>query len=220
MKPSSSRSLLLACVAVVTGGFFVTGCQTAKSPALAQGSAASTSIQSAADTVLAARGQINTTLAALRNLTERPADIPAQYKVVQQQIAALAASSAKIASAADAMRTKGDAYLADWAKQIAAIGDADLRSAAFERRAEVATKLQAIFQDYQKVKSDFAPFEKSLADIQRSLGSDLSAKGLETVKPYVAKAGVAAEPLKASLDKLSADFRAAGLALKPGGGAK
>lgn len=220
MKTNSSRSLLVACVFALSGGLAVTGCQSTKSPALAQGTTASASIQTAADSARAALSQINVTLAALRNLTERPGDIPAQYKVVQEQIRALGASSAKISAAADTMRTKGDAYLADWARQVAAISDADLRRAAFERRAEVATKLQAIFQDYQRVKAEFVPFEASLADIQRSLGSDLSVRGLEVVKPYVAKAAAASEPLKASLNKLESDFRAVSLSLQPGGGAK
>ena len=207
--------------ALVLGSFFAasglvfTGCQSG-APALTRGATASDSIQSAADNILTARGQINRTLAALRNLTDRPADIAAQYKVVQKEIAALQATSAQIAASADAMRTKGDAYLADWAKQIATIADKDLRSAAFDRRAEVATKLQGIFQSYQAVKSDFGPFKTSLADIQKSLGTDLSLKGLETVKPFVAKATAASEPLKASLDKLAGEFRAVGLSLQPG----
>lgn len=209
-----SHILLLGSVFAIAG-FVLTGCQSG-APALTRGASASDSIQSAADNILTARSQINRTLAALRNLTERPADIPAQYKVVQQEIAALQATSAKIAASADSMRTKGDAYLADWAKQIAKINDKDLRSAAFERRAEVATNLQGIFRSYQAVKSDFGPFKTSLADIQKSLGTDLSLKGLETVKPFVAKATAASEPLKASLDRLSGEFRSVGLSLQPG----
>ena len=212
---SSHRSVFLAFAVLLTGGGAFTGCQSTKAPALTRGANTSDSIQAAADTISAARGQVNVVLAALRNLTERPGDIPAQYKVVQEQIAALSGSSAKITAAADAMRTKGDAYLSDWARQVAVIGDADLRKAAFERRAEVSRKLQGIFLSYQKVKADFVPFQASLADIQRALGTDLSPKGLETVRPFVTKAGLAAEPLKASLEKLAGEFRAVGLSLQP-----
>lgn len=208
------HALVLGSVFAVAGLTF-TGCQSG-APALTRGASASDSIQSAADDIQAARGQINRTLAALRNLTERPADIPAQYKVVLKEIGALQVTSAKIAASAEAMRTKGDAYIADWARQIATINDKDLRSAAFDRRAEVATKLQGIFQSYQAVRSDFAPFKTALADIQKSLSTDLSLKGLETARPFVAKATAASEPLKASLDKLAGEFRAVGLSLQPG----
>jgi Protein of unknown function (DUF2959). len=218
MKSKFPRLLTFVSAAVLSAGVLTSGCQSQKnSPALIKGTSASSSVQGAADTIVAAREQIDVALAALRNLTGNPADIPAQYQVVQQQLEALAKSSDKIEAAADAMRAKGDAYIADWARQIAAIGDAELRDVAFGRRAEVASKLQEIFKSYQRVKADFVPFEKNLADIQRSLGSDLSQKGLEVVKPYVEKAAAAAEPLKASLDKLADEFRAVGLSLQPGG---
>ena len=206
---ASLSSVLLASLVLL-----LSGCQS-KAPALNQGANASNSIQTAADTIGETRGQINRSLAALRNLTDRPADVPAQYKVAQREIAALRSSAEKIVAAADEMRTKGDAYLADWAKQIATVGDAQLRDAAFARRAEVATQLQGIFQSYQTVKADFVPFLQSLQDIQKSLGSDLSAKGLEAVKPFVAKATANAEPLKQSLDKLANEFRGVGLAIQP-----
>lgn len=211
-----SRSLVLATALALTGVAALTGCKTAKSPALNQGASASESIQSAADSVLAARAQVNVTTAALRNLVDRPQDIPAQYKAVVAELTKLRADSARISTSAAAMRAKGDQYLADWAKQVAVIGSADLRNAAFERRAEVATELQGIFKRYQAVKEAYAPLLASMSDIQTVLGTDLSAKGLETVKPYVAKATAEAEPLKAELDKLAAEFRAVGLSLKPG----
>ena len=210
--PRILLSLLSLFVAI---GGLSTGCQSRKSPALAQGTSASESIQSAAETIVAARVQVKYAVAALRNLTERPGDAVARYKVVEKQLVALEDSAAKIAKAADAMRTKGDAYLADWARQISVIGDPELRTAAFGRRAEVAAKLQNIFRSYQKVQADFVPFRASLADIQRTLGSDLSPKGLEAVTPFVEKAANAAEPLKASLDKLAEEFRAAGVTLRP-----
>ena len=215
---ASIRPLLVASALGLATAFAFTGCQTKpKSTALNQGASASGSIQSAADTIGRARAQVNVTTAALRNLVERPQDIPAQYQTVLNEVKKLRADATQIVKSADDMRAKGDQYLADWAKQIAAIGDADLRNAAFERRAEVATRLQGIFQQYQSVKSAYAPFLDNLTDIQTALSTDLSAKGLEAIRPFVTKATANAEPLKAALDKLATDFRAVGLSLQPGG---
>lgn len=211
------RPLVFGSLFALVGAVMFTGCQSAKSPALSHASSASESIQSASDTILTARAQVNVVTAALRNLVDRPQDIPAQYKTALAELTKLKADAAKISASADAMRTKGDQYLADWGKQVAAIGSADLRNAAFERRAEVAASLQEIFKSYQTVKAAYVPFQTSLAEIQTVLGTDLSAKGLETVKPFVAKATAEAEPLKAALDKLAGEFRAVGLSLQPGG---
>jgi hypothetical protein len=208
----------MACIVVLlAGSVALTGCQSkSHGAALTRGEAAAVSIQSAADTIQTANLQINRTLAALRNLTERPGDVPAQFVVVGREISALEQTASRIMVAADATRAKSDAYLADWGRQVATIGDAQLRGAAFDRRADTAARLQAIFLGYQTVKADYAPFQRSLADIQKALGADLSAKGLEAVRPFVAKATEQAVPLKASLVKLAGDFRAAGLELQPG----
>ncbi len=212
-RPLALRSLLALAAALA-----LTACQSQpRSPALNQGATASGSIQDAADTVQNARRQVNRTTAALRNLVDRPQDIPAQYRTVLAELQRLKSDAAEIDKAADYMRAKGDRYLADWARQISAIGDPDLRNAAFERRSEVAASLQDIFKSHQTVKAAYAPYLAGLADIQAVLGADLGSKGLATVKPFVDKATADAFPLVAALDKLAAEFRSVGLSLQPGG---
>jgi hypothetical protein len=192
------------------------GCQNKPaSPSLNQGAAAADSIHDAAESISALRRQIGLTTAALRNLTDRPGDIAVHYKTVLDQIATLQADAQKISRSADKMRADGDRYLAEWARQIAAIQDPGLRDAAFARRGETATKLQEIFASYQTVKAAYLPYERSLVDIQKVVGSDLTPKGVETVKPYVAKATTDSAPLIAALDKLTAQFREIGVALTP-----
>lgn len=116
-----------------------------RGPALTRAEAVSDSIQAAAETIQSARERINKTLAALRNLTERPGDVPEQYARMRGEIMALNVTAARISEAADAMRRKCDAYLADWGRQVAAIDDPDLRGAALERRAATAGALAEDF---------------------------------------------------------------------------
>ena len=212
-----ARPLVRVSLLTVVGGIAFTGCQTTKSPALNQGASAAASSQSAADAISAARSQVGVTTAALRNLVDRPQDIPAQYKVALAQLSKLKSDSLKISDAAAAMRIKGDAYLADWARQVSTITDPVLRDAAFARRAEISARLQTLYKSYQTAKAAYAPYLASLADIQTVLGTDLSAKGLESVKPFVAKVSAEADPLRAALDQLSADYSAVSFALQPGG---
>jgi hypothetical protein len=213
---STARSLVLVS-ALAVAGLGLVGCQSPKSPALAQGAGASVSIEGAADAIVVARSQISATTAALRNLVDRPQDTAAQYKVVLAELAKLKENTAKIASAADSVRAKGDAYLADWAKQVAVIQNADLREAALTRRGEVSAKLQTIFKSYQDVKAAYVPLETDLANIRAALGSDLSADGLAAIRPFVAQATSHAEPVKDALIKLAGEFRGVASALQPGG---
>ncbi len=211
---SSARSFVLVS-ALAVAGLGLVGCQSTQSPALQQASTASLSIDGAADALIVARSQIAATTAALRNLVDRPQDTAAQYKVVQAELAKLKENTAKIAAAADAVRAKGDAYLADWAKQVAVIPNADLREAALTRRGEVSAQLQTIFKSYQDVKAAYGPLETDLANIRAALGSDLSASGIDAVRPFVAQATNHAEPVKAALLKLAGEFRAVSTALQP-----
>jgi hypothetical protein len=221
LTPVSTMTSLVRSLALVSAltvaGLGLNGCQSTRSPALKQGANASVSSESAAITIDDARAQISATTAALRNLVDRPQDTAAQYKVVLTEFAKLRDHAAKIAAAAESVRAKSDDYLADWAKQVSLIQNAELRSAALNRRGEVSAKLQAVYKSYQDVKAAYAPFEADLANIRAAVGSDLSAAGLVAVRPFVAQATAHAEPVKASMLKLAGEFRAVSAALQPGG---
>lgn len=216
MKTKSSLRIVLPALAALAC-LGLTACQSASSSSasLNQGSDTTDSIQKAADLIDSTRQQVRMTTASLRNLVERPGDATAQYKVAVEQVNKLKADAEKIAASAAKMRAQGDQYLAAWAKQISAIHDADLQNTAFERRGEVAAKLQTISKSYQSVQTAFEPFRQNLADIQTVLGTDLSAGGIESVRPFVAKATANSQPVLQALDKLAQDFRDVGVSLQP-----
>jgi chromosome segregation ATPase len=211
-----ARPFIISAILTCSAALALSGCQSPKSPSLTSAADAVDSIQKAADDIVIARRQVGVTTASLRNLVDRPQDVPAQYKTVNEQIAKLNADAAKIAAAAGKMRDRGDQYLAEWANQIATLQKKEMQNAAFERRGETAEKLQGIFQRYQTVKAAYIPYQTSIHDIQTLLASDLTAKGLEAAKPYVKKATIDAEPLTKALDELAQSFRETGLSLQPG----
>lgn len=211
----NSRSVIVVS-ALALGGFLLTGCQSStKSPALNQGASATASIDTAAGAITAAQKQIDVALASLTSLVQAPQDVPAQYKTVTAEFQKLLDGEAKVTAATAKMREQRDKYLAEWGRQIAAISDPALRDAAFIRRGEVAAKLQGITTSFQQVQASYQPFRKHLVDIKSVLGSDLSAAGLEAVKPFVAKATADAVPLKEALGKLAADFNTISASMKP-----
>ena len=213
----NSRSLLAVSV-LALGGLLLTGCQTnQQSAALNQGASATASIDNAAGAITAAQKQIDVALASLTSLVQTPQDAPAQYKTVTAEFQKLLDGEAKVTAATAKMREQRDKYLAEWGRQIAAISDPALRDAAFIRRGEVAAKLQGITTSFQQVQASYQPFRKHLVDIKSVLGSDLSAAGLDAVKPFLTKATADAVPLKEALGKLAADFNTISASLKPAG---
>lgn len=214
------RPVSLAAALALASAVALTGCQSStvkRSPSLNQGSDASASIQASSELISAAGRQISRTTASLRNLVDRPQDTAAQYQVALAEIARMKADASNIAASVAATRERGDAYLAEWGRKVAAISNPELRDAAFARRAEVATRFQAIYKSYQDVQAAYVPFQTGIAEIQTVLGADLSAKGLAAVRPFVAKVSEDAYPLNTALGKLADDFAAVGNSLQPGG---
>ncbi len=221
MKSNTSLRIVLTSSLLLGAGLGFTGCQSrtagvGKSPALTKASDTSESIRSASDNVQQMRLQMDSTLAALRDLTERPGDIRGQFEEVRREFAALETTSAKVTNSANKMQNQGDAYLRDWGREVATIQNPELRGASFERRDEVAERLERISRNYQEVRSEYAPFRASVMDVITALSVDLSQRGLETARPFVARANDRAEPVKNSLDRLSGDFREVGVSLRPG----
>lgn len=221
MKSKTTLRIVLASSLLAGAGLGFSGCQSrtagvGKSPALAKATSTSESIRSASDNVQQMRLQMDSTLAALQDLTERPGDIRGQFEEVRREFAALEATSAKVTSSANRMQNRGDAYLQDWGREVATIQNAELRGASFERRDEVADRLERISRNYQDVRSEYAPFRASVMDVITALSVDLSQRGLETAQPFVARANERAEPVKESLERLAGDFREVGVSLRPG----
>ncbi len=187
-----------------------------QSPALTKASNTSESIRSASDNVQQMRLQMDSTLAALQELTERPGDIRGQFEEVRREFAALESTSAKVTNSANRMQNQSESYLQDWGREVATIQNAELRGASFQRRDEVAERLERISRNYQEVRTEYAPFRASVLDVITALSVDLSQRGLETARPFVARANERAEPVRESLGRLSEDFRDVGLSLRPG----
>jgi hypothetical protein len=214
----SLASSVCAAAVLLSAGVLSTGCQSSavkQSPALKQGADTATAISKSVDLLASARTQITRTTAALRNLTDRPGDTTAQYKVALDEIAKMNADAATISASVATIRAQGDTYLAEWSRKIAAITNPELRDASFVRRGEVAAQLQAMYKSYQEVRAAYTPFLTGIGEIQTVLGTDLSPKGLAAASPFVAKVSADALPLNAALGKLADNFSTVGNSMQP-----
>ncbi len=217
--PMNAKSFtILATIATSAAMLVFSGCSNSGTSTYKKSENAANSLLSAGDELVKTRSQIDTTLASLDSLVNQPAtNLTAQYQNFVKQFGALEKQAAAVSEAAKTMRTKADTYLSTWGTQVAAIQNPDLRTAALDRRAEVAAQLQKLVADYASAANAYQPLQRSLKDIQQVLGADLTSAGLNTVKPYVSKAAADALPLKQSLDALTAQFKSLSTALKPTG---
>ena len=140
-------------------------------------------------------------------------DLVPRFKTFNTAVGELESTAKHVSGNVADMRGKGNEYLKAWDEQLATIKNEDINSRSAERKKEVQTKFTDIKKSYEETAMAFKPFMANLKDIQTALSTDLTPGGIAAIKPVADKANQEAVPLKASLDKLSGDFKALGLAM-------
>jgi hypothetical protein len=195
-------SVLLAAVA---------GCKTHSNYETA--GATAEGLQASADKIQTAKGQVDSTLAALNDLVNNPTNLPTQYTTFSSAVTGLQASAKDVNDKVTDMRAKGAAYFQAWDEQAAQIKNEDIKSRSEARKKEVQDQFTKVKLSYTEIGDAYRPFMSDLKDIQTALGTDLTAGGVASVKGAAQKANQDAIPLKQAGDELSAHLKDLGAAM-------
>ena len=210
-KPTMNLLTVASSLALVALSAAIVGC---KSSGYEKGNQVAASIQSAADKIAAAPGQIDMTLSNLNSLVSQPqSDLRPQFKQFSSDLAEIESSAKDVASKRKALASKGKEFMAKWDEQLAQIKSEDIKARSQARKEDVTKQLMAIKTSYAETEIAFRPFLTTLQDIQKYLSVDLTQSGVSAIKGDVEKANKTAEPLKASLTKLAGEFKALGLSM-------
>jgi hypothetical protein len=162
---------------------------------------------------------IDQTLANLNDLVANPSpDLRKQFDAFNSSVNDLGANARDVSSQAEAMKANGAAYFAKWDQETAKMQNEDIRHRSEARQLQVSAHFARISQQYDETEAAFKPFMSDLRDVQKFLGTDLTAGGLVAVKGIAAKAASHAVPLQESLGRLSDEFKSLGLSLSPASG--
>ena len=194
----------MALTAFALGLLGVAGCQSA---GYNKSTAAAVSLQTAALEVQAESQALETTIAALDDLVERPAgDLRIQYRAYRTALYRLNAAVDRTESTGNKMRQKNAAYLKSWDEQLAAMSFEHVRQSSEARKAEVSNQLKQIDTRYDDTHTAVGPLVAYLEDIRLALDADLTLAGLAAVKPIVSNAGENAAKVKTALARLSEEL--------------
>lgn len=175
-------------------------------------------MQATANILAATQADVGETLTALNTLMNPTGgDLRSKYNAYTKSLDKLRASARKTEDTANDMRKKGEAYFANWNKEIAEIQNEDIRARSQARQAEVNKRFTEISDLYQKAKAEFKPFMTYLNDINTALGSDLTTAGLQSVRDVVASANAEGTKLQGTIGDLVARFREFGASVSPKG---
>jgi hypothetical protein len=181
-----------------------------------KGAATSKTLEASAAAVGATSQGIYDVLGSLDKLTFKPqGDLRDQYDAFVTATKNFNKSLEKLDVAVAGVKTKADAYFADWTNHVALIQSANLRQLSLDRKAEVSGKLADVTASYDKLKMAIQPFKIDLKDIQTYLDTDLTVGGIATIKDTVAKTKVDAVPLRDAIKQLQASFSNLSAAISP-----
>jgi len=178
------------------------------------------SLAKSSDTIEKGSRLIDQTLANLNDLVSNPSpDLQKQFKAFNSSVDELGSTARDVSRQAEEMKSEGAAYFAKWDEETATMRNEDIRHRSEARQKEVAANFARISGQYDETKTAFLPFMADLRDVQKFLGTDLTAGGLAAVKDIAAKATADSVPVKESIGKLSGEFKSLGLSISATSGA-
>lgn len=173
--------------------------------------AASSSLQKAATEINTQNRAIDATMGALDDLVNKPApDLRPQFTRFDATLDWLIDSSKRAEKAADNANKKSEDYFQSWDKDLSNINYDAVRDQSVSRKTEVSNELNAVNERYRQNQAVVEPLISYLRDIRTSLGVDLTAGGIASVKPLVENAQQNARKVQTALLQLSDDLTASG----------
>jgi hypothetical protein len=137
------------------------------------------------------------------------------FKQFTKSLANLESTAAKAKKRAADVKAQGQAYFANWEKELAQLKNPEIRSLAVQQRA----KLQAAFDSIKTVatplKAQFDPWLSNLQDLQKYLSNDLTISGVDAAKPLFSRTQTEGFEVQKSMDALVAELNTVAAALTP-----
>jgi hypothetical protein len=165
-----------------------------------------TAAKLAVDDTVKSLGQV----AVAADTNPRPA-----FEQFSKSLANLESTAAAAKKRAADMNAAGQAYFANWEKELANLNNPEIKAMATQQRA----KLQATFDSIKKVaeplKAQFDPWLSDLRDLRQYLSNDLTISGVDAAKPLFAKAQAEGFEVQKSMDALVAELNSVAATLTP-----
>jgi SMC interacting uncharacterized protein involved in chromosome segregation len=182
-----------------------------------KGSSTAAGLSESADKISAGKTKIDVALNSLNDMVSNPqVDLVPKFKKFNTAVSDLESTAKHVSDSVASMRGTGKEYFQKWDEQLATIKNEDIKSRSTERKNEVQTKFTNIKKTYEETAMAFKPFMAELKDIQSALSTDLTPGGVTALKGPTDKLNKDSVPLKASIDKLAAEFKDLGVAMSSG----
>ena len=211
MKNGKTLWRMTALVGVSVGAIALTGCA---SRGYVKADAAADSLRVAAEKIHAENQTLKLAVGHLDDMVNRPSsDLRQQFHYYDQAVDQLYDSVEQAEKAVRHSEAKSGQYFAAWDKQLAAMNYEAVQTRGQTRRIAVSNQLENLSHQYRETREAVLPLLAYLEDIRKSLASDLTPGGLESLKEVTANARAGSEKVQVALENLVTGFTSSGSAL-------
>ena len=210
------KSLLLSAglsLSVLTMGSFLVGCKTTGNE---RSEDTRTSMQSVENDILQLKTQLNATSLSLDTLfSPQQADVKQAFEVYSKNARQIQDAGDRFLKHTDAMAARGADYFSEWSKQGENYTNPQIHAISEERRVELATAFSRIAQTSFGVRGALQAYLADIKDIHTFLSTDLTSRGLESMKPSADKAIQDGLTLRTSIEPVLTAVADARLQMSP-----
>jgi hypothetical protein len=139
------------------------------------------------------------------------------FEQYSRAVANLEATAAQARKRSQDMKEHGEAYFAQWEKQLAEVRNEAIRNLAVTRKAKLQDTFNTIAKVAEPLKAQFDPWMSDLKDLQKYLANDLTLAGVDSAKALIAKTRADGVQVQKSLDDLIAELNTVAATLTPAG---
>ena len=137
------------------------------------------------------------------------------FQAYSKAVDNLDSAAANVRKSAQEMQAQGQAYFANWEKQLAAIQNEQIRTLAVQQRAKLQETFASIKRVAEPLKTQFDPWMSDMKDLQKYLSNDLTIAGVDAAKTLITKTQNEGREVQKSMDALVAELNSVAAAITP-----
>jgi len=211
MKPQNeikSGSIVNSVAIIALAALCFAGC--ASNP-YRKGDAAAVSLQNAASEVQGQSRALEVAMGTLDDLVNKPEpDLKPQFKRFSKAVNHLAAYASRNNRSEARVSKKSAVYFEEWNKQIATMNYEVVRARSQARKDEVTKYFDSVDKRYREAQDAMGPLLSYLYDVRKALDTDLTQRGVESIKPIAIKARENADKVQLALGRLTTELTDSG----------
>lgn len=143
----------------------------------------------------------------LDQLVNSPAsDLKRPFKAYKKSLVNLQKSVSETDKAISELRKESNAYFNAWNAELGTMNYEIIRSQSEARRTAVSNQLESVCVRYEETQNVVRPMINYFTDIEKALGTDLTADGLAAAREIVHRAGENTQKIQLALRQLKQEF--------------